>query len=68
MPIYYNDMIYFHNYDNSISVFNFNKLNLKKYKLNYENLYPRYVIVNNRLILKNSDNKFFYFDIKEIGD
>ena len=61
-------MIYFHNYDNSISVFNFNKLNLKKKKLNYENLYPRYVIVNNRLILKNSDNKFFYFDIKEIGD
>ena len=57
--ILYNSCIIFHNQPNIIEVFSGNNNRTYKKVIQRNDMYPKYLVVNGRIIMQDFDNKFY---------
>lgn len=59
LDIIYNGNIIFHNQKNKFQIFSEESLKLKNYSVKIEKVYPKYLVVNNNIIIQDFDNNFY---------
>lgn len=57
--------IVFHNFTNDIEIFSETKRKLFKKRLNIGNMYPKYIVVEDKILMQDFDNNFYYSDSLE---
>lgn len=59
MDTVYNNVLLFHNQGNIFEVFSEDKLRIKKFNVNKKDIYPRYVVLNNKIYIQDFKNNFY---------
>lgn len=63
MNTVYNNVLLFHNQGNIFEIFNEDKLRIKKFNVNKKDIYPRYVVLNNKIYIQEFKNNFIFLMI-----
>lgn len=59
MDTTYNNIVIFHNQENTFEFFSEDTLKLKKFNINQRSIYPKYVILDGKLYIQDFSNKFY---------
>ncbi len=59
MDTVYDNILLFHNQGNIFEIFCEDKLSIKKFNVNKEDIYPKYVVLNNKIYIQDFKNNFY---------
>lgn len=61
----YKDYLIFHNKGNKFEIFSEEKLNFKCYNVDKEDIYPYYMIINDKILIQDFSNNFYFSESLE---